>query len=92
MKAILRWCLRLYLFWVVFFLLQQTAFLSFNYYRLQAIPWPEILLAYWYAFTRRPELWGWEVGGLMAGLWFVWRHQLYRPSRLKQLVITGRAS
>jgi hypothetical protein len=26
----------------------------------------EIGKAYWVAFTRRPELWGWEVGGLLA--------------------------
>jgi hypothetical protein len=26
----------------------------------------EIGKAYWVAFTRRPELWGWELGGLLA--------------------------
>lgn len=50
----------------------------------------DIKLAYWYAFTRRPELWGWEVGGLLAGGWFVWRHHLYRPKRLWQWLRTGR--
>ncbi|RME78329.1 MAG: hypothetical protein D6784_02590, partial [Chloroflexi bacterium] len=50
----------------------------------------DIKLAYWYAFTRRPELWGWELGGLLAGLWFVWRNRLYRPARLKSLLLTGR--
>lgn len=50
----------------------------------------DIKLAYWYAFTRRPELWGWEVGGLIAGLWFVWRHSLYCPERLRRLLCTGR--
>lgn len=47
-------------------------------------------LAYWYAFTRRPELWVWEAGGLIAGLWLVWRHRLYRLDRLWFLVRTGR--
>ena len=51
----------------------------------------DIKLAYWYAFTRRPELWGWELGGLMAGLWFVWRNRLYRLQRLKHFLLTGRA-
>ena len=46
--------------------------------------------AYWYTFTRRPELWAWEVGGLMAGLWFIWRNQLYRPTNLIKLLRTGR--
>ncbi len=50
----------------------------------------DIKLAYWYAFTRRPELWGWEAGGLLAGLWLVWRHQLYRPARRRRLLTTGR--
>lgn len=26
----------------------------------------KIGLAYWYAFTRRPELWGWELAGILA--------------------------
>lgn len=52
----------------------------------------EIGRAYWYAFTRRPELWGWELGGLLAGLWFVARHRLYRPARLGQFLQTGRSS
>ena len=50
----------------------------------------DIKLAYWYAFTRRPELWGWELGGLVAGLWFVARHRLYRIERLLHLLKTGR--
>jgi hypothetical protein len=50
----------------------------------------EIGLAYWYAFTRRPELWGWELGGLIAGLWFVLRHRLYRLDRAWNLLRTGR--
>ncbi len=50
----------------------------------------DIKLAYWYAFTRRPELWGWELGGLLAGAWFVWRHRLYRWDRLWHLLRTGR--
>jgi hypothetical protein len=50
----------------------------------------DIKLAYWYAFTRRPELWGWELGGFLAGLWFMWRHRLYRPERMMHLLRTGR--
>jgi len=46
--------------------------------------------AYWYAFTRRPELWGWELGGLLALGWFVWRHRLYRWENLWAFVLTGR--
>lgn len=46
--------------------------------------------AYWYAFTRRPELWGWELGGLLALGWFVWRHRLYRWENLWRFVVTGR--
>lgn len=50
----------------------------------------DIKRAYWYAFTRRPELWGWEAGGLLAGLWFVMRNRLYRWPRLKTLLFTGK--
>ena len=50
----------------------------------------EIGKAYWYAFTRRPELWGWEVGGMLALAWFAWRHQLYQPSHLLRFLATGR--
>ena len=48
--------------------------------------------AYWYTFTRRPELWIWEVGGLLALLWFVWRHKLYRPRILVRFLLNGRPS
>jgi hypothetical protein len=46
--------------------------------------------AYWHAFTRRPELWVWELGGLIALLWFVWRHRLYRPRQLLRFILTGK--
>lgn len=49
----------------------------------------DIKLAYWYAFTRRPELWSWELGGLLVGVWFVARHRLYRIERLWHLLKTG---
>jgi hypothetical protein len=49
----------------------------------------DIKQAYWHAFTRRPELWGWEVGGVVAFLWFVLRNGLYRPERLGHLLRTG---
>jgi inner membrane protein len=48
--------------------------------------------AYWYAFTRRPELWGWEAGGLLALFIFVLRHRLYRRKNILALVRTGRTS
>ena len=50
----------------------------------------DIKLAYWYAFTRRRELWIWELGGILAALWFILRHRLYRPDRLWLLLRTGR--
>jgi hypothetical protein len=46
--------------------------------------------AYWYTFTRRPELWGWELGGLLAGLWLVWRYRLYRLAWWWAFLGTGR--
>jgi hypothetical protein len=49
----------------------------------------EITKAYWYAFTRRPELWGWELGGLLALIWFIGRHRLYRRDRLWLFVTQG---
>jgi hypothetical protein len=52
----------------------------------------EIGKAYWVAFTRRPELWGWEIGGLLALVWFVWRHRLYEGKRLQRFVLTGRVN
>jgi hypothetical protein len=50
----------------------------------------EITRAYWYAFTRRPELWGWEAGGLLALAWFIWRNKLYEGRRLRHFVLSGR--
>ncbi len=50
----------------------------------------EIGKAYWFAFTRRPDLWLWEIGGLLALAWLVWRHRLYHPHRLLAFVRTGR--
>ncbi|MBX7236947.1 MAG: metal-dependent hydrolase [Caldilineales bacterium] len=35
----------------------------------------DIKRAYWYAFTRRPELWGWELGGVLAGAWWLWQRR-----------------
>ncbi|HRW10752.1 MAG TPA: hypothetical protein P5121_36875 [Caldilineaceae bacterium] len=46
--------------------------------------------AYWITFTRRPELWGWEVGGLLAFAFFVWRHKLFRRAELRHFLLTGR--
>lgn len=50
----------------------------------------EISRAYWFAFTRRPELWVWELGGLLALIWFVWQHELYRPRRALDFLLTGK--
>jgi hypothetical protein len=50
----------------------------------------DITQAYWRAFTRRPDLWGWEVGGIVAALWFVLRNRLYRPDYLRHFLSTGR--
>jgi hypothetical protein len=50
----------------------------------------DIRQAYWHAFTRRPELWVWEVGGIVAALWFILRNRLYRPKHLWRLLRSGR--
>lgn len=47
--------------------------------------------AYWYAFTRRPELWGWEAGGILAFALFAMRHRLYLGSNLRDFILTGKA-
>ncbi len=64
----------------------------FHEWRKQGSEQETIGKAYWYTFTRRPELWGWEVGGMLALLWFVWRHRLYRPRRMLDFVLTGKPS
>ncbi|MBK8049488.1 MAG: hypothetical protein IPK16_21645 [Anaerolineales bacterium] len=46
--------------------------------------------AYWVAFTRRPELWGWELGGFIALGIFIWRKRLYRRDHLLSFLLTGR--
>lgn len=62
----------------------------FEIWRKSGSEQADIKLAYWYAFTRRPELWGWEAGGLLAGLWIVWRYRLYRPAQLRRALFTGK--
>jgi inner membrane protein len=52
----------------------------------------EIGAAYWYAFTRRKELWGWELGGLLVLAIFIWRRRLYRRDNLLEFVLTGRSN
>lgn len=64
----------------------------FTVWRKQGSEQDGIGKAYWYAFTRRPELWRWEVGGILAGLWFIYRNRLYRPRRLLELLKTGHLS
>lgn len=48
--------------------------------------------AYWVTFTRRKELWSWELGGMVALGIFVWRHRLYRGPELRRFVLTGRVT
>ena len=62
----------------------------FHQWKKEGSEQQDIKLAYWYAFTRRPELWIWELGGILAGLWFVWHNRLYRWERLKHLLLTGK--
>lgn len=62
----------------------------FHVWRKRGSEQEQMRMAYWYAFTRRPELWGWEVGGALALLWFVARHRLWRGDRLRHLLRTGR--
>ena len=50
----------------------------------------EIGQAYWIAFTRRPELWRWEIGGLIVLGWFIWRYRLYRPDCLVTFLMKGK--
>ena len=49
-------------------------------------------LAYWITFTRRPELWGWELGGLLALTLFIWRHRLYQRHLLRDFIWTGKVT
>jgi inner membrane protein len=62
----------------------------FHEWRRQGPEQDEIGSAYWHAFTRRRELWIWELGGLLALAWFIRRHRLYRPQPLWHFVWTGR--
>jgi hypothetical protein len=50
----------------------------------------QIASAYWVAFTRRPELWGWELGGMVALALFASRHRLYDWRNLRTFVLSGR--
>ena len=62
----------------------------FHVWRKEGSEQQDIGNAYWHAFTRRPELWAWELGGVLAILWFVLRNRLYRLDRLRYLLRTGR--
>ncbi|MCB9140243.1 MAG: hypothetical protein H6642_18025 [Caldilineaceae bacterium] len=64
--------------------------LRFHEWRKQGSEQEKIGWAYWRAFTRRPELWGWEAGGLLALAYFVWRHRLWRRDNLITFLLTGR--
>lgn len=52
----------------------------------------DIGTAYWVTFTRRPELWVWELGGLLSFTLFIWWHKLYEPKKLMRFIRTGRPS
>lgn len=62
----------------------------FHQWRKQGSEQAQMRLAYWHAFTRRPELWRWEAGGLLAMLWFIARNRLWQWPRLRHLLVTGR--
>lgn len=62
----------------------------FHVWGKQGSEQPAIGRAYWIAFTRRKELWGWELGGLLALAIFVWHRRLYRWDRLVRFVTTGK--
>ncbi len=62
----------------------------FHVWRKKGSEQTEMGRAYVHAFTRRPELWVWEIGGLLALAWVVWRHRLYHPRRLLRFLLTGR--
>ncbi len=62
----------------------------FHEWKKQGSEQEKIGNAYWHAFTRRPELWGWEVGGLLALGYFVWRYRLWKRANLISFVLTGR--
>jgi len=62
----------------------------FHVWRKQGSEQRDIRRAYWYAFTQRPELWVWEVLGLLALVAFVSLNRLHQPGRLWQLMRSGR--
>jgi inner membrane protein len=62
----------------------------FHVWRKAGSEQPDIKRAYWHTFTRRPELWRWEVGGMAALLWFAWSNWLWEWPRLRHLLVTGR--
>ncbi len=62
----------------------------FHVWGKQGSEQPAIGNAYWVAFTQRKELWGWEVGGVLALALFVWRRRLYRRNVLLRFLRTGR--
>ncbi len=62
----------------------------FHVWRKQGSEQQTIGLAYWHTFTRRRELWRWEIGGFLAFMWFLARHRLWQWPRLWCLIRTGR--
>ena len=64
--------------------------LRFHVWGKQGSEQEKIGRAYLYAFAKRKELWGWELGGLLALAIFVWRRRLYHRDQLLEFLLTGR--
>ncbi len=62
----------------------------FHVWTKQGSEQQNIKMAYWYTFTKRPELWGWEIGGIIAGLWFIFTNRLYQSEKLADFLRTGK--
>ncbi len=63
---------------------------KFHVWRKVGSEQEDIKRAYWYAFTRRPELWGWEAGGVLAFVWFIVSNRLWQKDRMRYLLRTGK--
>jgi hypothetical protein len=79
---------RIWMFWDTFY--WPFRGVRFHEWKKQGSEQETIGNAYWHAFTRRPELWIWEVGGLLALAYFIWRYRLWKPANLAKFLLTGR--
>jgi phosphoglycerol transferase MdoB-like AlkP superfamily enzyme len=48
MKEFLKYVLKLFLFWIILFIVQRMVFLFYNHSELSGVPWKSVLLSYWY--------------------------------------------